>query len=392
MSIPALQTSDGPKGRHVHKNGLILAFLITFLLLWQVWDKGNDRLLAATVVGLFAGFSLYHASFGFTSAWRRFHSEARGAGLRWQILLILLVALVSYPLISPDGLWGVKAGGFVFPFGVAAALGAFVFGIGMQFGGGCASGTLFTAGGGSVRMMITLVFFVAGSLLATAHSEIWGNWPRLPAVSLVREFGAAGAYGILLALLGGVFLFSRWWEKRRHGGLEQDSTTPTLVRGPWPKGWGVVALAVVSLATLLILSRPWGITSGFALWGAKIAAGLGVEVQNWAYWKGQRGALENSLFAHSTSVMNFGIMAGALFAASLAGKFAPTLRIAPREILTAVLGGLLMGYGARLAYGCNIGAYLGGLVSGSLHGWGWLLFGFLGSVTGDRLKRGLLQA
>ncbi|WP_428672793.1 YeeE/YedE thiosulfate transporter family protein, partial [Roseibium sp.] len=44
------------------------------------------------------------------------------------------------------------------------------------------------------------------------------------------------------------------------------------------------------------------------------------------------------------------------------------------------------GYGARLAYGCNIGAYLGGLVSGSLHGWLWLVFGFLGSLLGTRLR------
>ena len=38
-----------------------------------------------------------------------------------------------------------------------------------------------------------------------------------------------------------------------------------------------------------------------------------------------------------------------------------------------------MGIGARLAFGCNIGAMLGGIVSGSLHGWVWLIFAFLGS-------------
>jgi hypothetical protein len=45
-----------------------------------------------------------------------------------------------------------------------------------------------------------------------------------------------------------------------------------------------------------------------------------------------------------------------------------------------------MGYGARLAYGCNIGAYLGGIVSGSLHGWLWLVFGFAGSLVGTRIR------
>ena len=32
--------------------------------------------------------------------------------------------------------------------------------------------------------------------------------------------------------------------------------------------------------------------------------------------------------------------------------------------MAAVLGGLFMGYGARLAFGCNIGALFGGIASG----------------------------
>ncbi|MEL6211807.1 MAG: YeeE/YedE thiosulfate transporter family protein, partial [Pseudomonadota bacterium] len=57
-----------------------------------------------------------------------------------------------------------------------------------------------------------------------------------------------------------------------------------------------------------------------------------------------------------------------------------------RELWTAVLGGLLMGYGARLAYGCNIGAYLGGIVSGSAHGVWWLFWGFIGSMAGTWVR------
>jgi len=50
------------------------------------------------------------------------------------------------------------------------------------------------------------------------------------------------------------------------------------------------------------------------------------------------------------------------------------------------MGGLLMGYGARLGYGCNIGAYLGGLVSGSLHGLVWMIAAFAGSALAIRIK------
>lgn len=46
----------------------------------------------------------------------------------------------------------------------------------------------------------------------------------------------------------------------------------------------------------------------------------------------------------------------------------------------------MMGYGARLAFGCNIGAYLGGMVSGSAHGLWWLVWGFAGSWIGIGLR------
>jgi hypothetical protein len=49
-------------------------------------------------------------------------------------------------------------------------------------------------------------------------------------------------------------------------------------------------------------------------------------------------------------------------------------------------GGLFLGYGARLAYGCNIGACFSGIASGSLHGWLWIAFALLGTRAGMRLR------
>lgn len=46
-----------------------------------------------------------------------------------------------------------------------------------------------------------------------------------------------------------------------------------------------------------------------------------------------------------------------------------------------------MGYGARLAFGCNVGAYFGGIASTSLHGWLWIFFALLGTGVGVRLRR-----
>ena len=48
--------------------------------------------------------------------------------------------------------------------------------------------------------------------------------------------------------------------------------------------------------------------------------------------------------------------------------------------------GLVLGYSARLAFGCNVGAYFSGIASGSLHGWVWFACAFAGSMLGVRLR------
>ena len=375
--------------RPIQSGALLGALILAMALAALAFRNGTGRLVLACGIGLFAGVALYHAAFGFTAAWSRFIVEARGAGLRAQFLLILLTAAITFPLLEQGELFGRPLYGSVAPFGYAAALGAFIFGIGMQFGGSCASGTLFTAGGGNTRMLVTLTGFIAGSVIATAHLPFWWSLPTLPRYSIVESFGAVGAFGLTASVLALIAVFSITRERKAHGSIESPLSRPHPITGPWTKSAGAVALAVVSIATLLTLSRPWGITSAFTLWGAKIARSVGVDIEQWEYWSQRTEWLNQSIFADATSVMNFGIIVGALIAASLAGRFAPKARVRPRAFMLALMSGLLMGYGARLAYGCNIGAYLGGVISGSLHGWGWLVFGFLGSVVGLKAKSAL---
>ncbi|EPN41102.1 YeeE/YedE family protein, partial [Pseudomonas syringae pv. actinidiae ICMP 19096] len=134
-----------------------------------------------------------------------------------------------------------------------------------------------------------------------------------------------------LALFALIALVTVKLEKRRHGQLEAPVTTEhrglsRVLRGPWILVWGAVALALLNYATLALAGRPWGITSAFALWGAKAASGLGVDVGSWVFWQSAANAkaLAAPVWEDITSVMDIGIMLGALLAAGLAGRFAPS--------------------------------------------------------------------
>ncbi|MBK0399715.1 YeeE/YedE family protein [Limibaculum sp. M0105] len=375
----------------------LIALAVAAFLARGGWQGSGTTYAAGALLGGAAGFALYHASFGFTAAWRRMVRERRGAGLRAQTLLLALACTGTFLLIGYEDITGIDMRPVIMPMGVASAIGAVMFGIGMQIGGGCASGTLFTVGGGSTRMTIVLAFFIAGSVWATADIPgFWGQLdritgvPNIPGTSLITLFGPWGGLAVLGAMLAAIWGASAAIERRAHGALEPDRASGSVLRGPWSMTRGAVALAIVSIGCFLVFQQPWGITSGFALWGAKILHAAGGDVASWPYWQGWRAdQLAASVFADAVSIMNFGIVLGALAAAALAGRFAPVWHLSARDLLTAIAGGLLMGYGARLAYGCNIGAYLGGLVSGSMHGFWWLLWGFAGSVIGTRLRAAL---
>ncbi len=112
-------------------------------------------------------------------------------------------------------------------------------------------------------------------------------------------------------------------------------------------------------------------TSAFSPCGAKLFQLAGIAADSWPYRSShtEATALTASVTRDVTSVMDAGIVRRTMAAAALAGRYAPVWRVPMRSLAAAVTGGLMLGYGARLAYGCNISAYFSGIVSGSLHGW-----------------------
>lgn len=353
-----------------------------------VWAHGT-RMVALALIGILLGITLFHSSFGFASAYRRLF-EGRGIrAVRAQILMLAAATLMFAPVLARGGAFGREVVGAVAPAGVPVAAGAFLFGIGMQLAGGCGSGALYSAGAGQARMLLVLAAFCAGAFRASLDMDFWDRLPALEPAALGELIGWPAAVAFQLFVFAALYVLLG-----RLSGAGSD-LTPRIAgslqrvwRGPWPPEAGALFLAALAFMTLLIAGHTWSITWAFTLWGAKAAVALGWEPGAISFWNApfQREALEAGILADVTSIMDIGIVVGAILAAGLAGGFVPRFGPSPRAVLIAAIGGLAMGYGARIGFGCNIGAFFSGISSTSLHGWLWIACALPGCWVGLKLR------
>ena len=374
---------------HVQRPWLVLA-LAAVAVLGLALIAVEAKMALLFVIGLAMGVALYHAAFGFTGAYRRALTTGDISGVSAQLVMLAVAMVLFAPVLARGELFGQQVAGALAPVSVSMAFGAFLFGIGMQLAGSCASGTLFAAGGGGVRALLVLVFFCLGAFWGSLDLGQWQQLPGIGTISLAERWGPEVALPAQLALLAAIYLLLRACGGRHDTSL-LASLRPTwrrLVHGPWPLLWSALALALLNWLTLLVAGHAWSITWAFSLWAAKLARLLGWDPTTSAFWTGgkQQWALDHSILQDTVSVMNIGILIGALAAASLAGKVVPRMTLAWRPFAAAVVGGLAMGYGARLAYGCNIGAFFSGVASASLHGWVWILCALPGNWIGVKLR------
>ncbi|MDP1613160.1 MAG: YeeE/YedE family protein [Sulfuritalea sp.] len=371
MTPPAAEASG------VQRQWRVL-FAIAAAAAWLAGRAAQDgwRSAALVGVGLLLGATLYGFSFGFATAYRRLIAYGDTRGLRTQLPMLALATLLFAPVLAAGEFLGQPMGGAVAPLGVQVAAGALLFGIGMQLAGGCGSGTLYTAGGGSPRMLTVLAAFCAGSFWASLHMDVWQALPTWGEFALGETLGWNVAALLQTVVLITIYVGLRRWDS----GRDAARVDPLLLGG--------LLLAVLNFATLILAGHPWTITWAFALWGAKAATLLGWTPARDAFWSApfQSTALSAAVFEDITSLMDIGILLGAAALAAASGRFLPQWRVAPLSLAAAVLGGLLMGYGARIAYGCNIGAFFSGIASTSLHGWLWFAAALAGSWIGVHLR------
>jgi len=148
------------------------------------------------------------------------------------------------------------------------------------------------------------------------------------------------------------------------------------------KEWNpYVTGAIVAFFSVMMMAwwRPWGAVGAIRNWGDWIMYGLASLLNTDAGIFGYYDEAPRSIFVDSGSVIGIGFVAGAFISACLGKDFA--LRVPPyREMVKAVIAGILMGIGATLAGGCNVGGFynaIGNLAANGFAMWLGLVFGVI---------------
>lgn len=333
-------------------------------------------------IGALLGATLNYFQFGFSSSFRTLLNHYKTAGMRAIILMLIGAILLFSPLLAMQNLNSVDYYGFIRPLSVSIPISAFLFGIGMQISGGCTSGTLNRVGQMQTLALPTLFFMLLGGTIAAAFFGEWRHLPSLAPFALQKEFSWPVALLLQMTVLTLLYKRLLTLEKRHHQHIE-----PLTVGHNQPLLKAALLLAVLNALLFLTTGSPWSISAVFPYWGTAF-----LEVFNnpidWAFWD---YAIENQAslalpwWQHSVSLTTLGVILGAL----TVSLFHPRKKLlfSMPALLMSLLGGLLMGFGAVLASGCNIGAFFSGIASGSIHGWVWFIFALGGNAIGLMLRK-----
>lgn len=373
------------------------------------------------LAGVLMGYVLSRGRFGFAGGVKRLVVRGEGSLTKALVVMFAITVFVTFGIQ-----WYTAQNGAVASFAAAAdqavipgtqnvvftnigtILGGILFGIGMMFAGGCASGTLTDMGEGEGRSWIVIVFFVLGSLP--------GEWARA-----VIDNQAVGKIGIqmylpdvlgyfgalVLSLIGLVLIYilTLSYEKKRqangssadiYGDWEKDeqplsetanlSNTEKLYHKLFIERWTFMKtgflIAFVWIFILVSQGKAWGVTSSFSHLSATVTNLFNIEFTNPKLAEISANAAETGLLRDGGTIRNFGLIVGALVAFLMAGKWKWNFEFNKKDSLYFVSGGLLMGFGARLAKGCNAGALFSGISTFSVSGWVFLLAMTIGGLIG----------
>lgn len=356
---------------------LVSALLAGAILLGDLPDRGGKSAYALLIGGAL-GYVFQRSRFCFYCNIRDAF-EGRGTGPVLGILAALAVGGIGYAVLMSTWLPNPRLGllppeahiGPVSPVLVVAGL---AFGFGMVLSGSCISGHLYRLAEGSTRSPFALAGTGAGFILGFLTWDLvyLDLISEAPVPWLPASIGYGGSLALLLLVLAALALVLLPGVKRGEAAPLPASPYRALAQQVLVRRWPpVVGGALVGLLAILSYFKvqPLGVTAEIGSLARTAAADFG--------WLQGRLIGLDSFAGCATQVIQAisdngllvgGLVAGAFAGALPAGQFQP-VRHPATSYVTALAGGVLLGFGAMLALGCTVGVLLSGIMAFALSGW-----------------------
>lgn len=409
----------------------ILSFVLLFLVLcFGKFVLKSEMLFFRLVVGFVLGYALSRGYMGFAGSVNRAYKTGSTKLMRVLMLMFFATAVASTAvLFAADA---TKFDLWVNPINFGLIIGGVLFGFGMVFSSCCASGVLTDIVTSLPRALITLFFFGFGVFigfpLQNTASWIQQSWMTTETGKAIGyngvyfpdwfKFDGLNGYlgaivltGVLCAVV--VWLSYLYENKRKKAGtytghfsekmqeiqeevpfdgLLTENTYQKVFVKPWSMKKASFVIVVVFVLLMGVTQAGWGASTPYGFWFGRFLMLFGVSAESIAqFTHGGVKPYVMPFFAHPINVQNFGILFGTAFyllsSSQLLNTFKASLKITPKQAFFYALGGLCMGFGTRLANGCNVGALYTPIANFSLSGWIFLIFMVTGGIVGNKLSK-----
>ncbi len=311
-------------------------------------------LIGGLIVGALFGFVLQRGRFCMNSAFRDI-ILLKEFKLAKAVVIALITLMIGFAIFAMAGvialdpkplkIWGAVVGGLV-------------FGIGMVLAAGCASGTTYRVGEGMMGSVVAGFGLTLGALM-TKFGVLNDAMKFLQTTVIGTKLTLFGEFGeltpifmLILGIVGAALTFYFWGlpalKNRKEGEplIKFDNAVESIFKKAYP--WWVtgIVIGIIGTAAYVVANGVLGITGGW------MDLSLWLTTADPVAWAG---------------FIIVGIILGAFLGAIISGEFKIRVPKDGLTLLKQLIGGILMGFGAVTAMGCNITNILGGVPQLSLH-------------------------
>ena len=373
---------------------VLIVYTIFLFIFIDKWKFGFVFILSTGF-----GFGLKFAELGYAVAFRQLIKKGSLMRMRTLFVIFFVGTLLSGIFDSSDAKPLFDKDQKLIPnkesIGISLLIGSFVFGFGMNLAGCCASGTLVGVGSGSIKAIVTLIFFIFGSTVAMTNS-LYNGYTDLSKFNSKTTVPFYVNLIIILVLIVITYIIDYLKIKKLKKKVDDSDSVYliNLLKIPvdsdqpldhekleekrkdfFKKLLFSIFLGVIIGLFYLCCGYMIGISGIFAIVGGNFLRDLTIQANTWDSFQ---GTLSRDYFNKNIFNSDIYIMIGAFIAASIKQNFGAEQCKNFIFYIKAILGGFLMGIGARMSYGCNIGSMTSGICSSSLYWYICMIFCTLG--------------